>query len=446
MKKFACIITAVLLFFAFLFNSYAFEKTVSFETPYSPENSELKWAKKFGTNYIDAPSAPKFANNCLYFMSKNNLVMANSATGEIIKTVQMTDTPSFSYVPVCLGNGLIFCPLDNGTIQAFDEETLKCVWIYHDTLGGQSLTPIVYEQGKIYTGFWNDEDEYANYVCIDVKDENPSSQFEEKKADWTYKSLGGFYRTECAIEGNYLFVGCDDGTILNDGYSKALCIEKSSGKLCDFINAQGDIRCGITCENSCLYFVTKGGYIYSVKFANEKFDKQSVKKLSLGGASTSTPVIYEDRLYVGVQGDSISTGYIKVIDKNSFNVIYSAQTNGYPQGNFLLSDFYVNDTGNIYIYFTCNCPPGGLFVLCDSVNNKTADVRTLYSPTDESSGYCISPVECDESGTLYFKNDSGYIFAVSKTNNSAKKSVFVKILEFFIFIYLLIKRTIFGGK
>lgn len=446
MKKFACIITAVLLLFAFLFNSYAYEKTVSFETPSSSENSALKWAKKFGKSYIDAPSAPRFANNCLYFMSKNSLVMANRETGEIIKTVQMTDTPSFSYVPVCVANGLIFCPLDNGTIQAFDAETMKSVWIYHDSLGGQSLTPIVCSEGKIYTGFWNDEDQYANFVCIDVKDENVLSQTEEKKADWAYKSLGGFYRTECVIDGNYLFVGCDNGTLSSDGNSRALCIDKSSGKLYDYVNAQGDIRCGVTYKNSFLYFVTKGGYLYGVKFSNGKFDKQNIKKLSLGGASTSTPIIYADRLYVGVQGGNISSGYIKVIDKNSFNIIYSAETSGYPQGNFLLSDYYANDTGKIYIYFTCNCPPGGLFVLCDSVTNKTADVRPIYSPYDDSSGYCISPVECDEKGTLYFKNDSGYIFAVSKTNNSSEKSLFVRILEFLVFIYLFVKRIIWGGK
>lgn len=42
-------------------------------------------------------------------------------------------------------------------------------------------------------------------------------------------------------------------------------------------------------------------------------------------------------------------------------------------------------------------------------------------------GYCISSVICDENGTLFYKNDSGYVFALR--NKTQKVSFFKKIIN-----------------
>ena len=361
-------------------------------------------------------------------MSNKNLLKLNVKNGKTVKSTDMVDMPSYSYTPPVYANGVIYCPLDNAKIQAFDYKTMKSLWVYSDPLGGQSLTPITYSDGCIYTGFWNDEDRKANYVCINVTDENKKENHEAKKATWTYTSLGGFYWAGCAAVGDNVVFGCDDGTIYANKNSKAVSINKKTGKLVDTLPIVGDQRSSMTYQNGTLYFTTKAGYLYSVKFnANGTFNDFSVKRLSLGGASTSTPLIYNGRLYLGVQGKGFGAGYFKVIDANRLAVIYSAQTKGYPQGKFLLSDAYLKDTGKVNIYITYNCAPGGVTVFKDSTGQTVADMQELYTPTGEKSNHCISSIVAGENGTIFYKNDSGYIFALR--NKTEKISFFKRIIN-----------------
>lgn len=401
---------------------------VSCKTPVSAADTELAWAVKLGSSYKDAPSPQVVVGDTLIVMSNKKLLKLNVKNGKTVKSTDMVDMPSYSYTPPVYANGVIYCPLDNAKIQAFDYKTMKSLWVYSDPLGGQSLTPITYSDGCIYTGFWNDEDRKANYVCINVTDENKKETHEAKKATWTYTSLGGFYWAGCAAVGDNVVFGCDDGTIYANKNSKAVSINKKTGKLVDTLPIVGDQRSSMTCQNGTLYFTTKAGYLYSVKLnANGTFNDSSVKRLSLGGASTSTPLIYNGRLYLGVQGKGFGAGYFKVIDANRLAVIYSAQTKGYPQGKFLLSDAYLKDTGKVNIYITYNCAPGGVTVFKDSTGQTVADMQELYTPTGEKSNHCISSIVAGENGTIFYKNDSGYIFALR--NKTEKISFFKRIIN-----------------
>ena len=227
---------------------------------------------------------------------------------------------------------------------------------------------------------------------------------------------------------NNVVFGCDDGTIYANKNSKAVSLNKNTGKLIDTLPIVGDQRSTITYQNGTLYFTTKAGYLYSVKLnANGTFNDSAVKRLSLGGASTSTPLIYNGRLYLGVQGSGFGPGYFKVIDATKLTVIYSAQTKGYPQGKFLLSDAYLKDTGKVNIYITYNCAPGGVTMFKDSAGQTKADMQELYTPSGDKSNYCISSIIADKNGTIFYKNDSGYIFALR--NKTEKVSFFKKIIN-----------------
>lgn len=443
MKRIICfLLTVSILLTAFSLGASAAENVVGFATPVGEDDSELKWAQRFGTSYLDAPSSVTVAGDYLMIMSKNSLLKIDRSTGETVAAATMADNPGFTYVPVCYCNGVAYCPLDNATVQAFDVKTMKSLWVYHDSLGGQSLTPIVVENGKLYTGFWNDEDKNANFVCLDVKDENAKNDIEEKSPEWTFKSLGGFYRTECKIIGDYLYVGSDDGTVYSDRSSKVYSLNKSTGEQIDSLDTVGDIRSGISESSGNLFFVSKAGYLYSVGVSsNGTFNKSTLKKLALGGSSTSTPLIYGGKVYVGVQGSKISSGYVKVVDEKTLTVIYSAEAKGYPQSNFLLSNAYENETGKVYIYFTYNAPPGGMCALVDSAGQTQARLFDVCIPDSSQSGYCISPVVASEDGTLYFKNDSGYIFAIEKKQQQQpeNKSFFRRVIEWIVSVFRKIK-------
>ena len=88
----------------------------------------------------------------------------------------------------------------------------------------------------------------------------------------------------------------------------------------------------------------------------------------------------------------------------------------------------VDGTGKIYIYSTYNSSPGGITVYTDSANKTKAVKAELFTPDSDKANYCISSIVCDENGTLFYKNDSGYIFAVGK-KGTGKQNFFVRVFN-----------------
>ena len=64
--------------------------------------------------------------------------------------------------------------------------------------------------------------------------------------------------------------------------------------------------------------------------------------------------------------------------------------------------------GTTRVYFTCNNTPGGMFAWVEG--RDTA--HTLFSPEpgSEQANWCMSNVVSGEDGSLYYVNDSGYLF------------------------------------
>ena len=156
-------------------------------------------------------------------------------------------------------------------------------------------------------------------------------------------------------------------------------------------------------------------------------------------------VVYNGRLYVGCQNST--AGKFIVLDAKTMKEIYTADMQGYPQASMLASTAYEEATGKIYIYSTYNAKPGGITVFEDSQGQTTAVKTELFTPSEDMQQYCISTISVGSDGTLYYKNDSGNIFALSthttndndtekeennNTGSSEKKpSFFQKIIDFF---------------
>ena len=141
--------------------------------------------------------------------------------------------------------------------------------------------------------------------------------------------------------------------------------------------------------------------------------------------STCSPSVYNGRAYVGVSGSSQFGAYsghnITVIDLNSRAIAYSVPTQGYPQTSGLLTTGYEEESGYAYVYFFDNYTPGKLRVLRDRPGQSGADYVTaengintayaLFTPTGDQAQYAICSPIVDDYGTVYFKNDSGYLMA-----------------------------------
>ena len=396
---------------------------------------ELLWASASGSGYDSgAVGSPIFVDGYMYAYAGTKLLKLDPATGATVKSVEMASNSDFAIIPPTYADGMIFVALKEGRVQAFRADNLQSLWVYQDPLKGQSNSPITYSDGYVYVGFWNGESGDANFVCLTADYEGTST----KEALWRYTSQGGFYWAGAYANKDYVVVGTDDG---QSGYTsqtaKLVVFNKRTGEIVDSKDGYtGDIRSNIAYDETTnrLYFTSKGGYFYSeILGADGKLSGSQA--INLGGMSTSTPVVYNNRAYVGVSGTGQFTAYsghhIAVLDLTSWKVAYTATTQGYPQTSGLLST--ATDDGSVNVYFMDNYTPGVMRVINDSAgqtslkngiteNGQSNCAPVVFKPEGPLAQYCISSPVVDEYGTLYFKNDSGNLIALT----SAVKELVVK--------------------
>ena len=385
---------------------------------------ELLWASASGSGYgSDAVGSPIFVGGYMYAYAGSRLLKLDPATGETVASVNMASNSDFAIIPPTYADGMIFVALKEGRVQAFRADNLTSLWVYQDPLKGQSNSPITYSDGYVYVGFWNGESKPANFVCLTADYEGTST----KEALWRYTSDGGFYWAGAYANDKYVVVGTDDG---QSGYTsqtaKLVVFDKRTGEIVDSKESYtGDIRSNIAYADGRVYFTSKGGYFYSEVLGSDGKLSGS-KSIALGGMSTSTPVVYNNRAYVGVSGTGQFTAYsghhIAVLDLNSWSVAYTATTQGYPQTSGLLSTN--TEDGSVNVYFMDNYTPGVMRVINDSAgqtalkngiteNGQGNCAPVVFKPEGPLAQYCISSPVVDEYGTLYFKNDSGNLIALT---------------------------------
>ena len=423
------------------------------KTPYAPEDTELLWAVKHGTGWAAAPGSPIMVDGDIYTYSGSTIRRLNSMTGEVVTEGTMVDKSSYSIVPMTYGDGMVFVGLSGGKIQAFNAKTLQSLWVYTDELGGQPNCPITYKDGYIYAGFWNSEDRNANFACINTVDEDHASTTEAKYASWTYTRRGGFYWAGAYVTDKLAIVGTDDGAGGYDTNGAALLVfDRYTGEKLDAHEGiRGDLRSNVSHdpESDRVFFTTKGGILGNAQIdwdTGKILDyKEVVIKDAQGNAnamSTCTPSVYNGRIYIGVAGTSqfgANSGHgIAVYNLNgdgSMTQAYVYAIVGYPQTSAMVSTAYSAEDGSVYIYLPYNYTPGGISVLKDKPG-QTAPVTTtgsgyseVFTPVSPLAQYCICSTIADQYGTIYYKNDSCYMMAITSKIESLEITQYPTITE-----------------
>lgn len=366
-------------------------------TPRSAEETELKWAVKHSSGWSDAPSPMLIVDDSLVVLYGNSIKKLSLETGEVLASAQMCASTSWGSVPAAYADGIIFCPLGGGTIQAFNAKTLEALWTYSDALGGQAQSPIACADGKIYVGFgYNGE--YA-FVCLDAADGS---------LVWRQTDEMGYYWAGAVVVGDYVVCGSDSGHIFSR--------DKDTGALIsDLTVGDGSIRSTVCYEDGKVYFTLNNASLCRAALDAETgvLSDLTVKDCSAcGSASTGTPVVYNGIVYLGV-GNWSGSNNIIAVDADSMEILWSVEEPAYPQCSILLSTAY-EASGYVYLYVTYNANPGGLNVIKAKADGSEAVQTTLY----DAAGYeqfCVCSVIAGSDGALYYKNDSSNVFALGMT-------------------------------
>ena len=390
------------------------------KTPRNSSEATIKWNVKLGTGWSAAPSVQIEVDDSIVVMSGKNIYKLSKEDGSTIAKGDMVAAPSYGYTPPVYTNGMIIAPLGGGIVQAFNAKTLESLWV-SESFGGQALSPIASSDGNVYLGFWNSEVKDADFVCISITDEDTTKTNETKYASWKFTVKGGFYWAGAYVTGDSLIIGTDDGESGYQGTGHVYSLNKNTGAVIDSIEVTGDQRSTISYDKTTdrIFFTTKAGYLYSIKVkADGTFDKSTLKSKQMEGQCTSTPAVYNGRVYIGT-GTLTGGGKVVVADASSLEIIYEAPLKGYPQASVLVSNAYSQkENGKVYVYCTYNKSPGGITVLEDSPGQTEAIYSELIELPSELQQFCIASPICDSDGTIYYKNDSCNVIAIANTNKS----------------------------
>ncbi len=417
---------------------------VNHQTPVYLSKAELKWAVQYTdpTNWSDAVTPPILVDDKMYVAKNNKVICIDTADGSIIKESEtLSGSVDYGTTSITYGDGMIFVPIGSGRIQALRADTLESVWVSEE-LGGQTITPVTYKNGKVFCGTYtysSDELKEGKYFCISVEDEDRSSKTEIKECLWEISHPGGFYWAGSYVTSEFAVFGSED-TSAQDSTENAVLysVDIDDGTVVDTVDTvYGDIRSSIAYDSVTdrLYFTTKGGKLGRVKLnIDGTFDDATYEEIDLGGASTSTPIVYDGLAYVGT-AQTDGTYKYKIIDVNiaPMREVSSVITPGYAQASPLLSTSYETTENAVYLYFTYNSIPGGIYMVKvvksddiddDGAAGVTATDNDLFVPANDMAQYCICSLICGSDGTIYYKNDSGYIMAITKKNETVQQPIY----------------------
>ena len=388
----------------------------SAKTPKIDKTAKLLWQVSSGSGWSASPTPQLLVDGYLYFHSGRKIVKINPKNGEVAASAEIAGSNQYTTNPLAYGEGMIFVLLDDGKVQALNAKTLESLWISEE-LGGQNISPLIYHNGYIYTGTWKAEDKDGVYYCLSVTDEDASKTDEIKHPMWQIKHKGGFYWAGAYATDNYVIFGSDDGTSgYNSPTATLYSVNPTTGKVIDTITGIiGDIRSTIAYADGYVFFTTKAGYLYRVS-VDANGNLSEAKYFQMSGMSTGTPVVSDGTVFVTCSGKDQfnSPGTIYAVDVNTMQEITKAETPGYVQSSMLLSTAYKESEKALYLYATYNKEPGGLYALKYDLGSKTFTGKEIFTPSGSAVQYNICSPIADADGVIYFKNDSGHIFALKE--------------------------------
>jgi outer membrane protein assembly factor BamB len=384
--------------------------------------SSISWTYKTasgsgGMGYSGAVNVvPVVAGDILYVVVPGGNVSAiDKTTGSVIWTTSI-GAVSFQIGSPAYGNNTLFVPREDGKMYALDGQSGDILW-ETGAIGDWMYTPVVYDEHRIYFGDCSDYlGNNGRMFCYSDTGEEIWSR--------ASSSGGGYYWAGPAVVGDFV--------VFVDSRGNLTSLYKDAGSVCDEISvtsmfaigSPGEFKSSVSYspDSGKVFFTSGGGYCYSVGFnADGTFDVSDVHYRKLYASSTSTPAVFNGRVYVGCGG--FSEGRLYCLDEGNLSEIWYYTANGGIKASPALSRAYDDGDGEVYVYFTTNCASGAVYCLKDYPGNTAASLQWRYDPPAGMSEYILQGVSISD-GWVFFGNDAGYLFGLANSQSIIKQYVF----------------------
>ena len=393
-------------------------------------NEEVLWSKYTHTNQWMAAGiegTPIVADGKVFVIDAQGYAWAfHQGNGtEIWNTSLHSGTRKFELATPAYADGTVFFATNNdGHVYALYATNGTVKW--HNSslpkIGSytQLNTPITYANERIYVGSWNSSGEkngtyYCLYAANGTLAWNRSSN-----------SGGGYYWAGAAVIGDYLMYGDDGGNLTSVEWNNVTNgtvwtedeLDTGSGRI------RSSIAWNVSAGNANyghIFFTNRSGnHITRIGFNKSTGEFNSSDRWSHSiGYSTSTPVVYKGKVYVG-HNLGFSSGKLYCLDEDDGSEVWNVSV-GPVQSSPALS---IQNSGvNVYVYFTTNCQNGRVYCV-DKNGNEMWHYETNEAGT--SGGYILQGVAISDD-RVFFGNDGGYLHGI---NRPAKKNERVHVYNF----------------
>lgn len=374
--------------------------------------SKLAWQQSLiGSSMMTLMSDPILVNGDVYVAAGSKLQVRDASTGELRSTADLAANVE-STCRLVYADGLVIVPLHGGRLQALAADSLKTVWVTDalpdsvtaagDSVAQQPISTLTVSGGYVYFGTAAatfSGGTVGGYLgCVNVR---------TGAVRWMAGNSGtGYYWSGVAVSGGSALVADDSGTLwLRDS---------STGEVRASLSLGTGSRAGVvtSADGATAYVVTTDGVLHRVAVGQDGTLAET-GSIRFCDYSTSTPTLADGRIYVGGGNgpQSSRTGGMYVIDASTLRVVASATklgTGATMSGDSKSAPLVSTTADGTYVYFTCNGKPGGVYVY--KVGNSAASL--LYLPDQERQQYTMSSVVAAADGSLYYTNDSGYLFKI----------------------------------
>jgi outer membrane protein assembly factor BamB len=374
---------------------------------YAPtdDSINLVWSADLSGELIDCP--PIVVGDIVYtYTSEGTLYAYDKNDGSYLWDKGLESVNIQSCTPA-YGDGNIFVASYGGNLSAYDSETGNEQWSVEVTDEGFQ-SPVIYYDHRIYIGdglgagvgtkYFHCYDDLGNHL-------------------WSYENTdsAGFLWNGASIIGDYVVYPTHEG--------KLVCLDRIDGTLVDEISLDSDVDSRISFANETpgLFrssVVYEDGYIYTTSEQGQDlgflwkvgFDSSSGSFLNTGwnlmqGFSTSTPVIYDGRIYVGM-GEHGYSGKLNCVDDHTGELIWSYDVPEGVKSSPAVSTYY--DTP--FIYFTSAMENSSLY--CLDVNGT---LIWEYNPPGDDE-YVLQGAAVSQ-GKVYYGTDGGYLYCLENDWN-----------------------------